>query len=141
MTSSLLLIDTDIASYLIKGRFPTVDARFVKADASRICISAVTQSELLFGLKALDPGHRLQLTVRRFLRDTRILPWDEEAAEVHADIRHQLVSGGTVIGEMDMMIAAHAMSIGAVLITNNVRHYSRLSPALTIENWLSDPTP
>lgn len=136
--SSLLLIDTDIASYLIRARYPSVDARFAETDASRVCISAVTQSELLFGLKSLNPAHRLHLTVRRFLRDIRILPWGEEAAEVHADIRHQLVSAGIAIGEMDMMIAAHAMSLSAVLVTNNILHFSRLSPALTIENWVSD---
>ena len=141
MTPFLLLIDTDIASYLIKGRYPSVDARFAEADASRMCISAVTQAELLYGLKALNPAHRLHLTVRLFLQDINILPWGAEAAHVHADIRYQLVSGVNAIGEMDMMIAAHAMSLGAVLVTNNVRHYSRLSPALTIENWVSDPTP
>ena len=139
--SSLLLLDTDTVSYIIKSRNPSVDARFGEADASLIAVSAVTQSELLFGLKRLDPGHQFQFSVRRFLRETRILPWDTEAAKAHADVRYRLVSGGRTIGEMDMMIAAHAISLGAVLITNNVRHYARLSPALTIENWVSDSMP
>jgi tRNA(fMet)-specific endonuclease VapC len=139
--ASLLLVDTDTASYFINGRHPSVDARFAAVDATRICISTVTQAELLYGLKRLDPVHRLHLTVRRFLRDTRILPWDEEAAEIHADIRHRLVSGGIAIGEMDLMIAAHAISLGAVLVTNKVRHFARLAPALTIESWVSDLPP
>lgn len=138
MTAALMLIDTDIVSYFIKGRYPSVTARFVTADPSRLCISAVTQAELLYGLKPLGPAHRLHLAVQRFLREIRILPWGEEAAEVHADIRYQLVSNGSAIGEMDMMIAAHAIALGATLITNNVRHYARLSPALPIENWMSE---
>lgn len=123
-----LRIDTDIASYFITGRHPAVDTRFAEADPARLCISAVTQAELLDGLTALDPAHR-------FLREMPILPWGSEAAEVHADIRHLLVSGGSTIGEMDMMIASHAVALGAVLVTSNVRHYQRLAPALTIENW------
>jgi len=93
--ASPLMIDTDIASYIIKARYPSVDARFAQADPSRICVSAVTQSELLYGLKDLDPAHRLHISVRRFLRDTAILAWGEDAAEIHADIRHTLVSSGS----------------------------------------------
>jgi tRNA(fMet)-specific endonuclease VapC len=130
-----LLIDTDIASYFIKGRHPAVDARFADADPAKLYISAVTQAELLYGLKALDPAHRLHLAVHRFLRGIAILPWGAEAAEIHADIRHLLVSGGNAIGEMDMMIASHAIALGATLVTNNVRHYQRLAPVLTFENW------
>jgi tRNA(fMet)-specific endonuclease VapC len=136
-----LVIDTDIASYVIKGRHPVVDVRFTAADPARLCISAVTQAELLYGLKALDPAHRLHLAVHRFLREIAIMPWDSDAATAHADIRHLLVSGGNAIGEMDMMIAAHAIALGAVLVTNNVRHYGRLSPMLAIENWVDDRTP
>lgn len=137
--SLLLLLDSDIASYIIKSRYPAVDARYAEADASRVCISAVSQSELLYGLKRLDSSHPLQFTVRRFLENMRILPWGEEAAGVHADIRYRLVSGGIMIGAMDMMIAAHAIALDAVLVTNNVRHYSRLSPILKLENWVTDP--
>lgn len=139
--SSLLLLDSDIASYIIKAQYPSVDARIAEADPSRVSISAVTQSELLFGLKRLDPGHPLHLRVRRFLRNTTIVPWGTDAAVAHADVRYQLVSGGRAIGELDMMIAAHAISLGAVLVTNNVRHFARLAPALMIENWVSDSTP
>ncbi len=133
-----LMLDTDIASYVIKARYPSVDARFAGADSSRICVSAVTQSELLFGLKDLDPAHRLHLNVRRFLGDTPILAWGEDAARIHADIRHTLVSSGMMIGEMDVLIAAHALSLGAILVTNNTRYFGRLGPALTIENGVTD---
>lgn len=65
----------------------------------------------------------------------RNLPWENGAAEFYAEIRHQLVSAGKPIGELDMMIAAHALALGATLVTNNTRHYQRIAQPLSIENW------
>ena len=129
------MLDTDIASYVIKGRSPAVEAKLMAIVPSMICISAVTRAELMYGLKRLPAGHRLQLAVRQFLKIVRVLSWDAEAADYYADIRHQLVSTGQPIGEMDMMIAAHSLSAGAVLVTNNVRHYGRIGAPLTLLNW------
>ncbi len=137
--TSILMLDTDFVSYLVKERRPSIRSKFLEYDQAELCVSAVTKSELLFGLKDLDPAHRLHLNVRRFLRDTPILAWGEEAAEIHADVRHRLSSAGNVIGELDMMIAAHAMSLDAVLVTNNTRHFARLARSLAIENWVADP--
>lgn len=133
--SVLHMLDTDIASYVIKGRSPAVEAKLMAIVPSMVCISAVTRAELMYGLKHLPAGHRLQLAVRQFLKIVRALSWDAEAADYYADIRHQLVSSGQPIGEMDMMIAAHSLSAGAVLVTNNVRHYGRIEAPLTLVNW------
>ena len=65
----------------------------------------------------------------------RTLPWDAETADGYADIRHQPISSGQTIGELDMMIAAHALSAGAVLVTNNLRHYERIEAPLILDNW------
>lgn len=65
----------------------------------------------------------------------RVLPWDSDAADYYADIRHQLVSTGNAIGELDMMIAAHSLSVSAVLVTNNTEHLSRIAAPLTLVNW------
>lgn len=129
------MLDTDIASYVIKGRSPGVEAKLIAIVPSMVCISAVTRAELMYGLKRLPAGHRLHLAVRQFLKIVRVLSWDAEAADYYADIRHQLVSTGQPIGEMDMMIAAHSLSAGAVLVTNNVRHYERIEAPLTLVNW------
>ena len=129
------MLDTYIASYVIKGRAPAVEAKLMAIVPSMICISAVTRAELMYGLKRLPAGHRLQLAVRQFLKIVRVLSWDAEAADYYADIRQQLVSTGQPIGEMDMMIAAHSLSAGAVLVTNNVRHYGRIEAPLTLLNW------
>jgi len=129
------MLDTDIASYVIKGRSPDFEAKLMAIVPSMVCISAVTRAELMYGLKRLPAGHRLHLAVRQFLKIVRVLSWDAEAADYYADIRHQLVSTGQPIGEMDMMIAAHSLSAGAVLVTNNVRHYGRIEAPLTLVNW------
>lgn len=131
----IYMLDTDIASYIVKERRPSLRPKFVEYSPEQLCVSAETKSELLFGLKQLDMAHHLHLKVRRFLQDVNIVSWGYEAAEVHADIRHRMLSVGRTFGEMDMMIAAHAISLGAVLVTNNTRHFERLAPALTIENW------
>ena len=73
--------------------------------------------------------------MRQFLKIVRSLPWDAEAADWYAEIRYQLVSTGQPIGELDMMIAAHALSAGAVLVTNNNRHYERINAPLILANW------
>ena len=136
--SLLHLLDTDTASYLIKGRTPQVEARLSAIPPSMVCLSVVTQAELLYGLKALPPAHRLHAGVRQFLKIIRILPWDSDAAAFYADIRHQLVTKGQTIGEMDMMIAAHALAAGAVLVTNNFKHFKRIRATLALVNWVGD---
>ena len=129
------MLDTDIASYIIKERTPAIQARMAAILPSELCVSAVTRAELLYGLKRLPADHRLHLVVRQFLKIIRVVPWDAEAAGFYADIRHQLVTSGQQIGELDMMIAAHAISLGAVLVTNNTRHYGRINAPLILENW------
>ena len=103
--------------------------------SSRVCLSAVTRAELRYGLKRLPPEHGLHMAVHHFFKIVRVLPWDAEAADWYADIRYQLVATGQPIGELDMMIAAHALSSGAVLVTNNERHFQRIKAPLFLENW------
>ncbi len=131
----LHMLDTDTASYLIKGKSPAIEAKLAALAPTTVCISVMTRAELQYGLKRLPADHRLHLVVRQFLKIVRILPWDADAADWYAEIRHQLASTGQPIGEMDMMIAAHALSAGAVLVTNNRRYYERIEAPLILENW------
>lgn len=131
----LHMLDTDTVSYLIKGKSPAIESRLAALAPSMVCISVMTRAELQCGLKRLPPEHRLHLAVRQFLKIVRTLPWDAEAADWYADIRQQLVSTGQPIGELDMMIAAHSLSAGAVLVANNQRHYERIEAPLILENW------
>jgi tRNA(fMet)-specific endonuclease VapC len=129
------MLDTDTASYLIKGKSPAIEARLAGLVPAVVCVSVMTRAELQYGLKRLPADHRLHLAVRQFLKLVRVLPWDADAADWYAEIRHQLISAGQPIGEMDMMIAAHALSAGAVLVSNNRRHYERIKAPLILDNW------
>lgn len=135
MTSALHLLDTDIASFIIKGDSSVLETKLAAIPPDRVCVSAVTRAELMYGLKRLPAAHRLHVGVRQFLKIVRVLAWDADAADYYADIRHQLTTTGQPIGEMDMMIAAHALAIGAVLVTNNTRHFERIAPPLALVNW------
>lgn len=131
----LYMLDTDTASYIIKGHSTTIEKRLAAVPPSDICISVVTRAELLYGLKQLSPNHRLQIGVRQFLKIVPVLAWDADAADYYAEIQYQLVKSGQPIGEMDMMIAAHALAVGAILVTNNERHFRRIKLPLMLENW------
>jgi tRNA(fMet)-specific endonuclease VapC len=132
------LLDTDTASFIIKGKSAAMEARLAGLRTDQVGISAVTRAELMYGLKRLAPGHRLHAGVRQFFNIVPALAWDERAADFYAEIRHQLMLSGQPIGDPDMMIAAHALTLGAVLVTNNVKHFQRISvsAALVIENWV-----
>jgi tRNA(fMet)-specific endonuclease VapC len=132
----LYMLDTDTASYIIKGKSPQVEARLAALVPAMVSISVMTRAELMYGLKRLPAEHRLHLAVRQFLKIVRVLPWDIEASDWYVDIRHQLTKTGQPIGELDMMIAAHSLSAGAVLVTNNARHFAQIEAPLIMENWV-----
>ena len=134
MTSTYML-DTDICSYVIRSRHPALRSQIQHVAAENIVISVVTQAELLYGIKPFPSQHLRREEVALFLRLANTLPWSSSAAEAYADIRHALTTSGQLIGELDMMIAAHALAHSCILVTNNIRHFGRLVPPLQLENW------
>jgi len=130
----LYLLDTYIASYIVKSISAAAERKLASIPPAHVAISAITRAELLFGLKRLPASHSLQLKVRKFLSVVGVLAWEPQAADMYAEIRHQLEIGGQPIGELDMLIAAHALALGATLVTNNLRHYGRIH-GLVLENW------
>lgn len=132
----LHMLDTDTVSYLIKKHPPGLQQKFNAMVPDRLCISVMTRAELQYGLQRLPSEHRLHLIARQFLKIIRILPWESDAADWYATIRHQLISSGQPIGEFDTRIAAHALSVGAVLVSNNTRHFQRIAAPLLLTNWL-----
>jgi tRNA(fMet)-specific endonuclease VapC len=130
------MLDTNTVSYLVKGQSRKIEAKLALVLPSDICISVATYAELTYGLKRLPAASKLHLAVAKFVRIITILPWDVAAANEYADIRHSLTARGQPIGEMDMMIAAHAIAIGVTLVTNNVRHFEKIRPPLRLENWI-----
>lgn len=128
------MLDTNTASYVIKGTAPAVDSQLRKLDVRQVCISAITRAELRFGVQRLAGATRLAAEVERFLEGINTLPWDEDVADQFADIRVELERMGTPIGIMDTMIAAHAKAIGAILVTANEKHFRRVK-GLLVQNW------
>jgi tRNA(fMet)-specific endonuclease VapC len=129
------MLDTDIVSYIVKEKPSKAKARMQALLPSALCVSVVTRAELMYGLKQLSASHRTPFAVRQFLGIVQTLAWDAEASDWYAEIRHQLTTTGKLIGELDIMIAAHAISQDAVLVTNNLRHYQRVKAPLMLENW------
>ena len=74
--------------------------------------------------------------MKKFLNSVEVLAWPPEAAEFYADIRYELTRTGNPIGDMDMLIAAHAIAADAVLVTNNTRHFKRIKLPLMMANWM-----
>ncbi|MBT2326769.1 type II toxin-antitoxin system VapC family toxin [Variovorax paradoxus] len=131
---TLYMLDTNAASEAVRGH-PAFDARLEALPAGQWCISAVTCSEIRFGVAKKPEAVRLHRIVDEFLRIAPILPWDATAANRHGELRADLQARGLPIGDFDEMIAAHALTIGAVVVTDNIRHFSRV-PGLVLENWL-----
>jgi len=126
------LLDTNTASCIIKGNVPRVRERLLKVPMSQLLISAVTEAELLSGA-ARKREAVLKTAIDEFLLRVDSLPWDSNAARRYADLRATLEFGGIPMGNLDMMIAAHALAAEAILVTSD-RSFRRLKH-LKIEDW------
>ncbi len=113
------MLDTNIASCVIKGTYPAVDDKLSTVPTASVCLSVISEAELLFGLAKRPQAQRLATTVREFLLRLDILPWDSAAARCYAGLRRDLEVRGRPLGSLDMLIAAHAIACGAVLVTND----------------------
>jgi tRNA(fMet)-specific endonuclease VapC len=127
------LLDTNTASYVIKGKPPQVRAHLLRLPMSEIGISVITEAELRFGVARRPDAARLQLAVEEFLLRVEVLPWESTAAAHYAALRSGFEDAGTPMGNLDMMIAAHALAAGATLVTHD-RSFHRVKH-LRIEDW------
>src|ERR1700678_3813627 len=127
------LLHTDTASYVIKGNIPRVRERLVKVPMAQLAISAVTEAELLLGVARKPEALRLKSAVEEFLLRVETLPWDSKAARSYADVRAALERSGTPMRNLDIIIAAHALAVEAVLVTDD-RAFRRIG-RLKVENW------
>ncbi len=128
------MLDTDTCSYVIRERPIGVLERFRKLSMDQVCISAVTYAELIYGVERSSSKRINRPIVDEFVQHLDIIAWGKEAAERYGKVRAELKTGETPIGAMDMMIAAHAKSIKAALVTNNQKHFAKVR-GLRIENW------
>ncbi len=130
------LLDTDTSIYLIKRQPPIALVKLQSLEVASVGISSITLSELEYGVAKSSMPHKNKLALAQFLAPLEILAYDDAAAAQYGSIRAFLESQGTPIGPLDTLIAAHALALGCVLVTNNEREFSRV-PALVVENWVA----
>ncbi len=129
-----VMLDTDICIYIIKQQPAAVLNRFLEYQVGDICISSITLSELRYGVAKSLQREKNARALDEFVIPLEILPFDEQAARPYGEIRAALEKAGTPIGSMDLLIAAHAVSLGVLLATNNTREFSRVS-GLNLVDW------
>jgi tRNA(fMet)-specific endonuclease VapC len=129
------MLDTNVVSHLMRGH-PAVDRAVVAHPRSELCISAVTAGELLFGLQRRPESHWVATATERFLAQVETMPWDSHAARTYGAFRTELERRGQSLSPLDLLIAAHALALGAVLVTND-QAMLRL-PNLATEDWTRD---
>lgn len=129
-----LMLDTNICIYIIKQRPAAVLKHFLEYQIGDIGISSITISELRYGVAKSTHREKNAKALDEFIIPLEVVSFDEDAAHVYGDIRATLEKAGTPIGAMDMLIAAHAVSLGIPLVTNNPREFVRI-PALNIIDW------
>jgi tRNA(fMet)-specific endonuclease VapC len=135
MPAQRYMLDTNMASYIVRGPSPALAARLVAVPMAQLCVSSITQGELLYGLARKPGATNLQTAVREFLMRVDVLAWDGTAATRYGALRAGLEANGTPLGNLDTLIAAHALAAEAILITND-QAFARV-PALVVENWVS----
>jgi len=130
------LLDTNTVSFIFK-RNAFVLRRLAEVSMAQLAISAVTEGELRFGLARRPEATRLRQVVEEFLLRVAILPWDSDAAHHYGHLRASLERNGQPMGNLDILIAAHALATGSVLVTND-HAFSRIKK-LKVEDWTKGP--
>jgi tRNA(fMet)-specific endonuclease VapC len=128
------LLDTNTCIYLIRRRPKEALQRFERFEVGEVGVSVITISELRYGVeKSTRPEQNLR-ALQQFLLPLEVLDFGLEATVSYGRVRASLEERGTPIGPLDTLIAAHALSLGATLVTNNTREFERVS-GLQIEDW------
>ncbi len=128
------LLDTDICIYIINRRPAEVIRKFKQLDVGEIGLSAISVSELRYGVAKSEKRPQNTQRLEEFLAPFEILPYDETVASTYGEIRAELERRGEPIGSLDLFIAAHALSRELTLVTNNEREFRRVG-GLRVENW------
>jgi tRNA(fMet)-specific endonuclease VapC len=132
------LLDTNITGYIVSGRSPAARnmLRQTLPHAS-VIISAITEAEILYGLELKPEATRLRASVARLFQAVEIRSWDSGAAAAYGRLRARLKSAGTPLAEIDLLIASHALAMGAILVSHD-KAFKNAAPFLTIADWAPD---
>ena len=130
------MLDTDTCAFILRRSSPTLLQRIQQVPLQAQVISVVTLAELLYGVQTSSWKKANRTAVDALVRHLTVIDWSRDAAEHHAEIRFDLKKRGQMIGSNDLLIAAHARSLGAIVVTNNVKDF-RLVKGLKHENWMA----
>jgi tRNA(fMet)-specific endonuclease VapC len=128
------MLDTDICSFVMKRSHDVLSKRLEKVPVGDVCISVITKSELLYGVEVSPRRQQDEVALNAFLSYIEVLDFPDKASTHYAQIRARLKKSGAMIGSNDLLIAAHARSLGLTLVTHNTREFRRVS-RLAIEDW------
>ena len=136
MTGQLFMLDTDTCIFLMRGESPALAAKVQSVPLQQQVMSAVTFAELTYGVQASAAAKRKQnqSVLDSLVLHLAVLDWPQDAAKHYAEIRADLKKRGAQLGAADLMIAAHARAMGAIVVTNNVKDFDRVK-GLEVENW------
>lgn len=129
---SSYLLDTNTVSHFLRGH-PNVDLKMASLPLASLAISAVTEGELLYGLARRPEAKKLHNTVHEFLKAVKSLPWTSHTASIYGQFRARMEGMGKSLSDLDLLIAAHALETGRILVTND-KAFQAISP-LAVEDW------
>ena len=129
----IYMFDTDTVSFFMKDNPKGVRIKAAKHDKDEFCISAITYAELMFGLKR-NYSQQLDFWLHEVINKFRMIAFGESSSVIYGDIRTALEKSGSPLDNMDMLIAASALSEGATLVSHNIKHFSKIK-GLKVEDW------
>jgi len=129
----IYMFDTDTISFFMKDNPKSVRIKVLKQQKNEFCISAITYAELMFGLKK-NYSKQLDFWLKEVLAMFKVISFDDTSSVIYGDIRTALEKSGSPLDNMDMLIAASALTEGAVLVSHNVKHFSKIK-GLKVEDW------
>ncbi len=130
------MLDTNTVSYIVRGQSALARRKLRQTSTrARVCISAITEAEVQYGLTKRPVSKDIRYAIEQFLLNIDVLAWDYDAAKAYGSLRAQMEAKGKPLGNMDLLIAAHAVAAGAVLVTND-QAFSHARGTLVTANWV-----
>jgi tRNA(fMet)-specific endonuclease VapC len=132
------LLDTNMVTYIVRDRSPAASARLLALKDDQVAaVSVITEAEIRYGLARKPEATALKSLMDGFLGSIQVLPWGRNEADAYGRIKARLERSGISLGNMDMMIAAHAIAAGAILVTND-KAFAQVEELSTAVNWATD---
>ncbi len=134
----LYMLDTNMVSYITRGRSLAARTQLLTMKDDEVaCVSAITEAEIRYGLAKRPEATTLRGLMEAFLSSIQILQWGRDEAQAYGALRAKLEASGETLGNMDMLIAAHAIAMGAVLVTND-QAFAQVDQLHATVNWATD---